>query len=36
MLMRLVVLTALVRETLRIGMRHSYVPPKIWNQIEHW
>ena len=36
MLMRLVVLFALIRETLRIGMKHSYVPPKIWNQIKHW
>lgn len=34
--LRLVVLQALVLETLRIGMHHPYVPPKIWDEIEHW
>lgn len=34
--LRIIDVIALVRENLRIGLGHSYVPQKIWKQIPHW
>lgn len=34
--LRLVLLVAVLREGARIGLKHGYVPDKIWFQIRHW
>lgn len=36
LVLRLVVMHAQVSEMLRIGIKHPYVPEKIWEQIPHW
>ncbi len=36
LVLRLVVMHAQVSEMLRIGIKHPYVPEKVWEQIPHW
>lgn len=36
MALRLCLLPAIVKEFLRIGLRHGYVPEKIWRETPHW
>ncbi|AWK88135.1 glycosyltransferase family 2 protein [Azospirillum thermophilum] len=34
--LKLSLMPAIVKEMLRIGLRHGYVPEKIWRQTPHW
>ena len=36
LVLRLVVMHAQVSEMLRIGIKHPYVPERVWDQIPHW
>ena len=36
LVLKLCLLPPIVKEMLRIGLRHGYVPEKIWKQTPHW
>ncbi|NYZ14502.1 glycosyltransferase family 2 protein [Azospirillum sp. RWY-5-1] len=36
LILRLALLPPIVKELLRIGLRHGYVPEKIWRETPHW